>query len=112
VYVVPDTIESHWTWYCNGAATGGAGLDSGTPEPFGETVYVGSSGNADEHWMGDVAELLVYDRVLTASELKQVGSYLSQRYGIGVAGGIAEPDTNVKRPGNATPQEAQPTNVQ
>jgi hypothetical protein len=86
-YLVPDMIHSHWRWYRNGVVTGSVGMDSGKPQEYGETVYVGGSGNVggysgDEYWIGDVAELLLYEGVLTDSELSQVGDYLARKYAI------------------------------
>jgi hypothetical protein len=36
-------------------------------------------------WWGDLAELLIYDRPLTAAEVRQIEEYLAGRYGIGLA---------------------------
>jgi len=45
--------------------------------------YVGGSGTSyQEFWKGDIAEVLVYDRVLGDSERKQVEDYLASRYKI------------------------------
>jgi autotransporter-associated beta strand protein len=40
-----------------------------------DRVYHGS-------WQGDIAEILIYDRALTATEEAQVGSYLATKYGL------------------------------
>ena len=40
---------------------------------FGEAVYTSP-------WKGDLAELIVYDRVLSAAEVKQIEDYLNARY--------------------------------
>jgi len=38
----------------------------------------------DYSWWGDLAELVIYERALTASEVAAVESYLAGRYGIGL----------------------------
>ena len=39
--------------------------------------------NSSQPWLGDLAELIVYDRALTAAERKGVEDYLLAKYGIG-----------------------------
>jgi hypothetical protein len=51
--------------------------DSG---PAGFTV--GAIANDAQTWNGLIAEVLVYDHVLTGGELNGVGSYLADKYGI------------------------------
>lgn len=70
--------------YLNGAANGGvaqtASLTAGT------TTNIGRNGSgANEFYNGDLAELIVYSRVLIASERATVDSYLSDKYAITVA---------------------------
>jgi hypothetical protein len=36
-------------------------------------------------WWGDLAELVIFDRALTSTELQEVEAYLAGRYGIGLA---------------------------
>jgi uncharacterized repeat protein (TIGR01451 family) len=55
----------------NGSTTVGAGLNS--------------NGAYNDQFEGDVAELLVYNRVLTPSEINQVGYYLAEKYAINAA---------------------------
>jgi len=42
----------------------------------------GSENYPDNGWHGLIAEILVYDRELTAEERKQVGLYLAEKYGV------------------------------
>ena len=42
------------------------------------------AGNAGRGYQGDIAEVVVYDRVLTPDEYHQVGFYLDQKYDLGV----------------------------
>jgi Concanavalin A-like lectin/glucanases superfamily len=52
-----------------------------TPRDFSTPFVVGRQGSANnEYWQGDIAELLVYDRELSADELTQNWSYLQQKY--------------------------------
>jgi autotransporter-associated beta strand protein len=57
-------------------------------------VDVANSGNTRSYYIGrtdswmcslDIAEILVYDRVLTTAEENQLGAYLAQKYGITTA---------------------------
>lgn len=51
---------------------------------FTTTPYLGMNG-AGGGFYGDIAECLVYDRVLTDSERYAIGTYLSQKYALGTA---------------------------
>jgi hypothetical protein len=90
-YTLPDLTPRHWTCYCKGTAAASIGLSSIATQQFGENVYVGGSGADNEYWIGDIAEILIYDRVLTKAEIDQVGSYFARKYGIGTAWAISEP---------------------
>jgi len=107
-YTVPDILPSHWTWRCNGAITGGVGLDSGKVAPYQEPVCIGTSGSGDEFWIGDIAELMLYDRVLTDQELAQAGSYLARKYGIPNAWSVSATSKTKEMPNATTQQEALP----
>lgn len=48
-------------------------------------VELGGWNGASELSKCEVAELLIYDHVMTAAELNQVGAYLSQKYGLATA---------------------------
>lgn len=52
---------------------------------LGSTAYVGGHPSLSRPWDGDVAEILVYDHVLTADERSAVHSYVQDRYGITVS---------------------------
>jgi len=63
-----------------------------------DTLYVGQrAGTAGEGWglNGDLAEMLVFNRVLTDAERNTVGSYLTEKYGLTTAYTIPEPGTLV-----------------
>jgi hypothetical protein len=95
-YTLDSLVQHDWTWYYNGTAIQGVGLTSGTPQQYEDTVYIGSSNYGNENWLGDLAEILLYDRVLTKSELNQVGSYLARKYGIGTTWAAPKPNENAK----------------
>jgi hypothetical protein len=66
--------------------------DNGAPLSLRDltgTYNIGTQGGF-EFWQGDIAELLVYNKELSASELQQDWSYLDQKYGIS---GVPEPGT-------------------
>ncbi len=55
------------TWNTN--STAGASIGAGVP-------------TSNQYWGGKVGEVIVYNRVLTADELKRVNSYLAIKYGV------------------------------
>lgn len=85
-YVVPGTEETSWSWYLNGAKTGAAGYTSGTPTAYSGQTFVGWDGiatdtvNGPEAWNGDIAEVLVYNGVLSETQVGQVNAYLQAKY--------------------------------
>jgi hypothetical protein len=58
-----------------------------TPRNLGGGYVVGRQGTGtfDEYWHGDIAELIVFNRELTATELNQVWQYLAAKYGAAFA---------------------------
>jgi hypothetical protein len=50
-------------------------------------IAIGSSGIANGFAQADIAEVLIYNRVLSSVEQQQIEAYLSAKYGITVAGG-------------------------
>lgn len=59
------------------------------PAEWGEALsnlYIGGSGTSyHERWQGDLAEIIVYGRVLTDQERIQVEDYLGKKYGVTIA---------------------------
>ncbi len=107
-YVISKLTPHDWTWYLNGKAAGRAVLDSGAPQQFDENVYVGASGLGDELWMGDIAELMIFDRVLTETELQKVGGYLAHKYAIDTAWSAKRQDVDAARTNPTKPEEESP----
>jgi large repetitive protein len=49
-------------------------------------MYIGGTGtNFSQFWKGDIAEMIVYARVLTDAERTQVEDYLAKKYGVTLA---------------------------
>ena len=60
---------------------------SGTPDINASAIFRIASDEADSaHFGVDVAEIILYNRALVASELSQLYRYLSDKYGLTVAG--------------------------
>ncbi|MEM6699217.1 MAG: hypothetical protein AAF599_12515, partial [Bacteroidota bacterium] len=55
-------------------------MDSYQISTIGQNVFVGSS--ADAFWLGNIAEVVVYEADLSTTEKQQVQSYLALKYGI------------------------------
>ena len=77
--VVTYNNSTGWVLYLNGVQVD---TDSSTTNPNGTTgVYIGrySSGN---YFNGDIAQAMIYDRSITASEVKQNYNALKGRFGL------------------------------
>ena len=53
----------------------------------------------DNPFVGDIAEVIIYDRVLTASELRAVNGYLATKYSLTLGGGV-EVELSLDDPGS------------
>lgn len=67
----------------NGVAQALSGASNQINTPTA-ALRIGSRDVPDYYWDGGIAEVIIYDRILSASEIAQVTSYLGQRYGITV----------------------------
>ena len=88
-YITADVYGSNdFTGFVNGkktvdkvAAAWGAGPDDALPN-----LYIGGTGTVyHEPWQGDLAEIIVYGRILNDQERMQVEDYLAKKYGITIA---------------------------
>jgi hypothetical protein len=88
-YVTADVFTSNtFNGYVNGkkmadnvAAAWGANPDDALPN-----LYLGGTGTVyHEPWQGDLAEIIVYGRVLSDPERVQVEDYLGKKYGLTMA---------------------------
>ena len=88
-----DDFSYSGDMYVNGEATGTAGLNtfhilaatSTTSQSFSATSlgdYFKVGENTPRSWQGDIAEVVVFDRVLDVAELNEVGGYLATKYDI------------------------------
>lgn len=84
-YITADQFtKSDFSGWVNGkaalqkvAATWGEALPN---------LYIGGTGTSyHEMWQGDLAEMIVYGRVLTDPERMQVEDYLGKKYGVAIA---------------------------
>ena len=75
-----DSSLTNVTFYQNGNQTGNGTL-SGLLNVTGG-ITLGASPAPDNYWQGDIAEVIVYDHKLSASELQQADGYLADRYGL------------------------------
>ena len=57
-------------------------LDPGNTSSTDSRMFRIGTDHADQFWEGDIAEILMYDRVLTQAERDEAGIYLSDKYGI------------------------------
>ena len=105
-YAIPDLKPDHWTWYRNAAALGSVGRASGQIRQYGSTIYIGYSGNSKEFWLGDIAEILVFDKVLTDAEREPVTRYLQKKYGISTAAPTRSGDGEEKKSGSSVPAKS------
>src|SRR5690606_15039532 len=51
-------------------------------------TWIGGTGDSDESFLGNIAEILVYDRVLSEAEHNSVLGYLNSRYNVPISAGI------------------------
>ncbi len=59
------------------------------------SLQIGGANFAGREYVGNIAEFLVYDRLLTSSELGQIQVYLDRKYDLGVTSVIPEPHSAI-----------------
>ncbi len=74
-----DSIANNVTFYRNGSQTA-TGSDSATGLTAGITIGADPTQTCD--WLGDISEILVYNRKLTTAEIAEVDGYLADKYGL------------------------------
>lgn len=79
-YTIGSADEATWTWYLNGTPAGSPHLTSGTPQPYSSGISVGWSGYGSEFFRGDVAEVILFDGILSSGEISEVNGYLQRKY--------------------------------
>ncbi len=82
------TVDQYTSNSFSGWVNGGSTL-ANVPAKWGEALpnlYIGGTGTSyHEPWMGDLAEIIVYDRALSDQERMQVEDYLGGKYGVTLA---------------------------
>jgi len=59
-----------------------SGQDVGTTTGNGTVLHIGCLGGNQQYWGGAVAEVLIFNRTLTAGEITNVESYLGTKWGL------------------------------
>ena len=79
--------------YINGKALGSLVSSASDPaaSACGDPVYIGGCGANGEAWSveGDICEILLFDRGLTAAEAGEVNLYLAQKWGVAIDADLA-----------------------
>ena len=79
-----DTVWSNRVYFSNARipeASASADFGASTDLTSG-TQYIGGLG-APSYWQGDIAEIIIYERVLTEAEMIAIEEYLASRYKVG-----------------------------
>ncbi|TAD87238.1 MAG: hypothetical protein EAY75_06310, partial [Bacteroidetes bacterium] len=75
-----NSSATNWEMFINGASRGVAAAAYSAGGAL--TIAGGANSLGANPLNGDIAEVIIYNRVLTAAELDQVGSYLEVKYGL------------------------------
>ncbi len=71
----------------NGTAMGQTGSGSATINTIAGTAKIGATFNSGVYYNGEIAEILIYNRVITPSKRTKLEAYLGDKWGVTVAGG-------------------------
>lgn len=82
-------------------ATGIAGLTVGSR--FGGNII------GTDYWNGDIAEVIIFNRALTQTEIQELAAYASARYGITIQVGLWADNNGSGNNASQTTQSKQPT---
>jgi len=66
----------------NGTSIGTATTTKASIADTAGALLIGSIDGASENWLGNMSEILIYDRLLSASEIESVETYLLGKWGI------------------------------
>ena len=75
---------TQYNTFKNGTALTGSPFSSGIGATNAAALYVGASANTGEFLSGSIAEVILYNKVLSIPERNKVHRYLNMRYGISV----------------------------
>ena len=91
-YIVVDEYSpKEFSGWVNGnaALTKIAASWGDKPDESLPNMYIGGTGTSySEYWNGDIAEVIVYGRLLTDAERTQVEDYLAKKYGVALTRGM------------------------
>jgi len=86
------TIDSAWVdfenreaaLYINDLLTNSSQnfLDGGKTSATNSLMFRIGNDHINQYWFGEIAEILIYNRVLSEEEIRQIHRYLSEKYGI------------------------------
>ncbi len=87
-----DMAGSKLTHYIGGFASGGRGVDPAVIADANTSLLIGTRDDRVTIMKGDIAEILIYNRALTAAERRAVVVYLNKKYLYGNIDPAADPD--------------------
>src|SRR4029077_11517525 len=87
-----DMAGSTVTHYWKGVNTGGGRINTNVIASANQSLLVGSRDDKVTKMKGDIAEILIYDRALSAAERASVVSYLGVKYFYGNLAPAADAD--------------------
>ena len=75
-------LDGILTLYLNGTRVAAGSPSGGLSDFASAAITVGANNDGGEQWNGHIAEVLIYNRELSAQELNQMGLYLRFKYGM------------------------------
>ena len=78
--VVDETVEV--SFFKNGILHGTTTYSSGVSSTVGSSWFIGAFNATSLFFPGDIAELMVFDRVLTDAQFRYIHTYLSTKYNL------------------------------
>lgn len=107
--VIGFTIDgSFTTHYLSGRPNGTGSMGYGALD-LGYPLRLGLRGDLTQPFNGNLAELLIYNRALSAAEVDQANNYLAARNGIAIVQFPTQPKLSVSRADASTLQLSWPT---
>ncbi|MDB6040772.1 MAG: Coagulation factor 5/8 type domain protein [Verrucomicrobiales bacterium] len=77
-----DMVGTTITHYVDNQPNGSGDITV-TPTDAGDPLLIGTRGDQFTRMMGDIAEIVIYNRGLTETERNQIHDYLRKKYGLG-----------------------------
>jgi hypothetical protein len=93
-----DMVGSTVTHYIDNQPNGSGDINV-TPTDAGDPLLIGTRGDQFTRMMGDIAEIVIYNRGLSEEERNQIHDYLRKKYGLG---GTAGPGLSIVAGSNNT----------